>query len=155
MIYEGVLLFGVVFAAELAFDLATQNLTSANLHLWRNLYLFVVSGIYFTYFWGHGGQTLPMQTWHIRLASASGGPVSFRQACLRYCGAWMWFLPALAICDGLHIQDWKSITGLTLLGMIAWACTIKLDPNGQFLHDKLAGTRLVSVPKVPRISDTE
>jgi uncharacterized RDD family membrane protein YckC len=154
MVYEGVLLFGVLFAAELAFDLATQNLNPATLRNWDHLYLFVVLGIYFTYFWGHGGQTLPMQTWHIRLASANGGPVTFKQACLRYCGAWMWFLPALAISYGFNI-DRKASLILIVAGMAAWAWTSKLDANGQFLHDKLAGTRLINVPKVPRISDTE
>ena len=154
MVYEAVLLFGVLFAAELAFELLTQNLNPDGLKNWRHLYLFVILGVYFTYFWGHGGQTLPMQTWHIRLTSQDYRPVTLKQASIRYCAAWMWFLPALSISYAFSVQRWPGII-LLLVGMCLWALTSRLDPNGQFLHDRLAGTRLITVPKKPRISDTE
>lgn len=154
MIYEAVLLFGVVFAAGFLFDVISNSTSPFALHNWRQLYLFIVLGVYFTYFWGHGGQTLPMQTWHIRLVDRNGHPVSFRQACLRYCLAWMWFLPSLALSDAFHIQNWPSIL-LFVAGMIAWALTSKLDQDGQFLHDKLAKTQLIAVPRKPRESDTD
>jgi len=154
MIYEAVLLFGVVFAAGILFDVITNSKSPFTLHEWRQLYLFIVLGIYFTYFWGHGGQTLPMQTWHIRVVSVDGHPVSFKQACLRYVFAWMWFLPSLALNYVFHIQNWPSIV-LIAAGMIGWALTSKFDPDGQFLHDKLAKTQLITVPKKARESDTE
>lgn len=149
MIYEAVLLFGILFAAELLFALSTQNLNPASLHYWHNLYLFLVLGIYFTYFWGHGGQTLPMQTWHIKVVSNNMQPVTFKQACIRYCIAWMWFLPALGLSYALGVQR-MTCFALFLIGMIAWALTSKFDKNGQFFHDKLAGTQLVTVDKSKR-----
>ena len=154
MVYEAVLLFGVLFAAELAFDLSTQSLNQADLQNWHHLYLFVILGLYFTYFWGHGGQTLPMQTWHIRVMALNGTALTFRQACIRYCLAWMWFLPALAISSIFGIQRWPSII-LLILGMCAWALTGKYDANGQFLHDRLAKTGLFAVPRGPVINDTD
>ena len=154
MVYEGVLLFGVLFAAELAFDLATQSLNPAVLHNWDKLYLFVMLGLYFTYFWGHGGQTLPMKTWHIRLTSVTGTRVAFKQACIRYCLAWMWFFPALAISAAFGIQRWPTMI-LLLIGMAVWALASRLDPDRQFLHDRLSGTRLTAVPKDPVISTAE
>ena len=154
MVYEAVLLFGVLFAAELAFDLATQTLNPTGLQNWRHLYLFVVLGIYFTYFWGHGGQTLPMQTWRIKVLSVDGLPLTFKQACVRYCLAWLWFLPALAINATLGIQRWPSLI-LLFAGMCAWAMTSKYDPNKQFLHDRLAGTGLFAIPRGPVIGDTD
>jgi len=154
MVYEAVLLFGVLFAAELGFDLLTQNLNPNDLKNWHHLYLFVILGVYFTYFWGHGGQTLPMQTWHIRLISQDNRPVTLKQASIRYCAAWMWFLPALVISFVVGAQRWPSVI-LLFAGMCVWALTSRLDPNGQFLHDRLAGTRLITVPKQPGISDTE
>ncbi|MET3108483.1 putative RDD family membrane protein YckC [Oxalobacteraceae bacterium GrIS 2.11] len=153
MVYEGVLLFGVLFAAELLFDLSTQKLDSAALHYWHNLYLFLVLGAYFTYFWGHGGQTLPMQTWHIKVVSADFQAVSFKQACIRYCAAWMWFLPALALSYGLDLPHWTCVS-LFFVGILVWAFTSKFDKNGQFLHDRLAGTQLVCVAKAGQIDDT-
>ena len=154
MLYEAVLLFGVFFAAELIFDLSTQGSDLAALRNWRQLYLFIVLGGYFTYFWGHGGQTLPMKTWHVKLVSANQQKLSFKQASLRYCIAWMWFLPALSLTYLLQIQHWLSI-GLFFVGIVAWAATIKFDRHGQFLHDRLAGTQLIALPKPNRISDTE
>ena len=148
------MLFGVLFAAELLFSLATQNLNPTALHFWHNLYLFLVLGIYFTYFWGHGGQTLPMQTWHIKVVALNGESVTFKQACIRYCAAWMWFLPALGLSYAFDIQHWASI-GLICIGIPAWALTIQFDPNRQFLHDKLAATQVIEVEKVQRVPDTE
>ena len=154
MVYEAVVLFGVLFAAELLFAVVTQNLDAQALDNWRHLYLFVTLGAYFTYFWGHGGQTLPMQTWHIRVTSADNRPVSFKQASIRYCAAWMWFLPAFVIISVAGLQRWPSLI-LLFVGMCVWALASKLDPNGQFLHDRLAGTHLIAVPKKPRVGDTE
>ena len=34
------------------------------------LYLTLIIGGYFLWFWLHGGQTLPMKTWHVRLVDA-------------------------------------------------------------------------------------
>ncbi|PRC91860.1 RDD family [Solimicrobium silvestre] len=154
MVYEAVLLFGIYFSACFLFDVLTQNFNAASIRNWRQLFLFVVVGIYFTYFWGRTGQTLPMQTWRIKLVSANQQAITFKQACLRYCCAWMWFLPSLAFIYLFGIQHWPSII-IIFVGMIAWACTVKLDKNGQFLHDKIAGTQLISLPKEARISDTE
>ena len=154
MLYEAVLLFGVFFAADLLFDLITQGSDAGGLRNWRQLYLFIVLGGYFTYFWGHGGQTLPMKTWQIKLVSADQQKLTFRQAGVRYCIAWMWFLPALALTYVLQIQHWPSI-GLFFAGIAVWAATIKFDRHGQFLHDRIAGTQLIALPKPERISDTE
>jgi len=154
MVYEAVLLFGVLFAAELLFLVATQSFNPSALHFWENLYLFVILGIYFTYFWGHGGQTLPMQTWHIKVVSKDAQRVTLKQSCIRYVAAWMWLLPALAIIEFLKPGLWPGIA-LFIAGMVGWALTSRFDENGQFLHDKLAGTQVVSVPKPNRISDTE
>jgi len=154
MIYEAVLLFGVLFAAELLFDVSTQALGQAQLHYWRNLYLFLVLGVYFTYFWGHGGQTLPMQTWHIKVVGSNLQSVTFKQACIRYAASWMWFLPALAISYALNLPRSTSFV-LCLVGLVGWAWASKLDKNGQFLHDRLAGTQVIAVEKKIRVPDTE
>ena len=38
-------------------------------------FLFLVLGLYFAWFWSHGGQTVAMKTWHIRLLTHDGRPV--------------------------------------------------------------------------------
>ncbi|WP_351119720.1 RDD family protein, partial [Psychrobacter sp. SMN/5/1215-MNA-CIBAN-0208] len=57
----------------------------------------LVVGAYFVWFWTHGGQTLPMKTWRLRLESANGRPLSAGHALVRYVLGWLWFLPPLAL----------------------------------------------------------
>jgi uncharacterized RDD family membrane protein YckC len=58
-------------------------------------FLFVVFGMYFTWFWAKG-QTLAMKTWNIRVVDRAGRPLTQRRALLRYALSWLWFLPPLA-----------------------------------------------------------
>jgi uncharacterized RDD family membrane protein YckC len=95
-LYEGVLLFGVVVIAGLAWSWATQQRHALEGQHGLQAFLFLVIGAYFVWFWTHGGQTLAMKTWHIRLVARDGGPVSPARALCRYLLAWLWFMPALA-----------------------------------------------------------
>lgn len=148
VVYEAILLFGVFFGADFVFDVLTQSLPQSSLRHWRQLYLFIVVGLYFTYFWRRSGQTLPMQTWRIKVVCAvSQQPITFKQACLRYCLAWMWVLPALSVIYWFDIQRWPSVM-VFFIGLATWALLAKLDKNGQFLHDRLAGTWLVSIRQI-------
>ncbi len=155
MVYESLLLFGVVFISGWFFDTLTESRHALKLRHARQAWLFVVMGAYFTFFWCRGGQTLAMQTWRLRLVawSDAGGPerVPLRTAALRYLLAWLWFLPALAIDSLFGLKGWPSI-GLIALGMLLWLATVRLHPDRQFLHDRLAGTRLIDVPKTPALA---
>lgn len=85
--------------------------------LWTH-FLALVLG-YFAWFWVHGGQTLPMKTWRIRLVTNDGASIQPARAVLRY------------------LLCWPS---LMLFGIgIFWAV---FDRDRQFLHDRLAKTRL-------------
>ena len=132
----------------------TESRHALKLRHARQVWLFRVIGAYFIFFWRRGGQTLAMQTWRIRLVSFSdtilSGRLTFRQAALRYLLAWLWFLPALVIDSLLGFKGWPSI-GVIVLGMLLWLSTVRMNPDRQFLHDRLAGTRLVDVPKSPSL----
>ena len=82
-LYEGVLLFGVVWAAGLVYSLAIGQRNAMSGQSGMQAVLFVVLGLYFVWFWSRRGQTLPMQTWSIRLVRLDGGPVSPARAALR------------------------------------------------------------------------
>jgi hypothetical protein len=70
-LYEGVLLFGVVMIAGLLYGLVTrQQHALVGLH-GLQAFLSLVLGVYFVVFWSRSGQTLAMQTWHIRLVSSA------------------------------------------------------------------------------------
>jgi uncharacterized RDD family membrane protein YckC len=140
-LYEGMLLFGVIFIAGYLFSALTQTRHALDNRLLQQFFLFVVLGIYFTWFWAKG-QTLAMKTWHIRVVDRQGLPISQLRALLRYVLSWLWFLPPLAAIAPFHLSGGE--TAVIVLGWIAvWALLSRFHPQGQFWHDMLAGTRLV------------
>ncbi len=122
MFYESLILAAVLFIASFIFHIVFRDTSSILFRPAFQLYLLLVAGVYFTWFWTHGGQTLPMQTWKLRVVSADGQRVRLKQAFARYLFA---------------------VIGIFLLGCgILWAL---FDRDGLFLHDRLAGTRIVNV----------
>lgn len=121
MLYESMLLLGVLsvtfllphLGLGLAFDITLPGVILL-------AHLFAVSGVYFLWYWRHRGQTLAMQTWNLQLRSVTGEPPTMQQLVLRYLLSW----PSM-ICYGAGIF---------------WAL---FDRDHQFLHDRLAGTRIV------------
>ena len=142
MLYESLLLFGVVFIAGWLFDTLTQSRSALTLRHVRQLVLFLVLAAYFVYFWRRGGQTLAMKTWHVRLVRPGLSQIPLWRAALRYVLAWMWFVPAMALAWSLGWTGWPVVL-LIVAGAMLWAATMLLDRDRQFLHDRLAGTRLI------------
>jgi uncharacterized RDD family membrane protein YckC len=141
-LYEGVLLFGVVFIAGYLFSSLSQTRNAMDNRHPLMAFLFVVLGIYFVWFWTRG-QTLAMKTWHIRLVDRDGRAASQPRALSRYLFAWLWFLPPLA--GTLVLSASGRETAVLVVGwVIFWALASRLHPQKQFLHDALAGTRLIS-----------
>ena len=124
MIYEALLVTAVIFIAALPFLYLVGNAETGWRHLAFQLYLLGVLFAYFSAFWLRSGQTLAMKTWRIRLVDLAGGTISLKQAALRF---------ALAL------------VGLMLAGAGFWWALF--DRDRQFLHDRLARTRLVRVPR--------
>ena len=106
-------------------------------------WFFLVLGAYFVHFWSRTGQTLPMQTWNIRLVTSSGQPVSPLRAACRYLLAWLWFLPGLAAAHLAGIRGGVAVSVILVVGVLTYALLSLLHPTRQFLHDALCGTRLI------------
>ena len=144
-VYEGILLFAVVFMAGWLFSTLGQMRDAMDAR--RPLlqaFLFVVFGIYFSWFWSRG-QTLAMKTWNIRLVDRHGLQVPQPRALLRYLLSWLWFLPPLAALTFVRLTG--SEVAVVMLGWVAvWALLSRFHPQRQFWHDALAGTRLVPAP---------
>ncbi|MEZ0306891.1 MAG: RDD family protein [Ramlibacter sp.] len=142
-LYEGMLLFAVVFIAAWLFSTLGQMRDAMDAR--RPLlqaFLFVIFGIYFGWFWTRG-QTLAMKTWNIRVVDRFGQPVRQGRALLRYLCSWLWFLPPLAAMAPFKLSGGEII--VLVLGWVAvWAVLSRFHPQRQFWHDALAGTRLVS-----------
>jgi uncharacterized RDD family membrane protein YckC len=106
----------------------------------------VVFSIYFVWLWAKG-QTLAMKTWNIRVVDRAGQPITQTRALLRYVLSWLWFLPALAAVAPFALSAAESLVILTGW-VLVWAILSRFHPDKQFWHDALAGTRLVSTPRV-------
>ena len=120
LLYEALLLTAVLWCASLPVSALQSWLSLPPLRALYQLYLASVAGIYFTWQWTRGGQTLPMRTWHLRVVASGGAPITLRQAVLRYVIA---------------------LIGLLCLGAgFFWAL---FDRQRAFLHDRVAGTCIV------------
>lgn len=115
MLYEALLLFAVAFFAGSAFHFASGAAPLEGWLLWAHqAFLAAVFAAYFLWCWLRGGQTLAMKTWRVRLVDVTPARALLRFACA------LVFVP----------------TGVSILWSLA-------DRDRQFLHDRLAGTRLV------------
>lgn len=126
MLYEGLVVFAVLLIGFLLPQILLSGfgMVMGAKMLW--VHVFVLLMLYFVWFWLNGGQTLPMKTWKIRLVGADPGNLRPTQALLRYLAAW---------------------PSVLLFGVgIFWAF---FDKEKQFLHDRIAGTRIVAVPSPP------
>ncbi len=81
------------------------------------LWLLAAPVIFYVWFWTHGGQTLGMRAWRLRLVAADGGPVSLRRALLRCAAA---------------LLSWGAL-GLGYLWVL-------IDRDRAAWHDRLSGT---------------
>lgn len=148
MLYESVLLFGVVMTAGYLYSSLTQQRHALQGSTGLQLFLFVVLGIYFAGFWSRSGQTLAMKTWHIQLKTRAGGTPSPARAFARYASSWLWFLPALASAHLSGINSALAFAVIVAAGMLAYALLARLRSDRQFLHDVLCGTQLVDARQV-------
>ncbi|WP_296492240.1 RDD family protein [Rhodoferax sp.] len=146
-LYEGMLLFGVVFIAGYLFGTLSQTKNAMDNRHALQAFLFVIFGIYFVWLWSKG-QTLAMKTWHIRVLDRAGRPLTQSRALLRYLWSWLWFWPPLVASWWFELKNGEAF--VIIIGWIAiWAVLSRFHPQRQFWHDALAGTQLVdfSQPK--------
>ncbi len=117
MLYDTVLLTGLWFVAT-AVLLAFRGGNAFRPHdMGYTLFLLLLAFAFFGWFWTHGGQTLGMRAWRIRVSREEGGDVTWNQAAVR-------FLVALLSLATLGLGYW-------------WAL---LDARRRAWHDRAAGT---------------
>ena len=122
--YDGLLLLALwmvgVLVDVIVRDLAGLPRDSLSLQI----LLFLLGLLFCGWFWIHGGQTLGMRVWRLRVRREDGSDLRWPVAATRYAFAWLsWG------CAGLGIL-WCLIDGKRR----AW-------------HDLLAGTEMIVLPK--------
>jgi uncharacterized RDD family membrane protein YckC len=101
----------------------------------------VAMAAYFVWSWTGGRRTLAMKTWRMALVRADAGKVGARTAITRFAAAWIGPAAALAAYLLLAPAGLGAQAAWLLAVNYAWAL---VDPERQFLHDRIAGTRLVN-----------
>ncbi len=146
------MLLGVIAFTFLAPNLGLGVLFGIALPSWLTfIYLYAVLGIYFVWYWTKSGQTLAMQTWRVRMIGLSGRSLTKRQAFWRYVYGSLWLIPCVLLQWAFHLEKWQIIEMLFTVALFIWPLSIYLDRQSslyrQSLPDRLAGTRLVELPK--------
>ena len=123
MFYDSLLLLSVLLIATALALLASKGTLHYHNPFFRT-FLFLICFSFYTWFWLHGGQTLGMRAWRLRLQRIDGGPITLWQALLRFMVA----IPSLAL------------AGLGLL----W---ILVDRDHLAVHDRISESTIVRLPE--------
>jgi uncharacterized RDD family membrane protein YckC len=151
LVYEGLLLFGIGLIPG-AIGALFVALTGQRHPLQSELALQVITvliyAVYFSWFWSARGQTLPMKTWHIRVVTAQGRPLSQARALARFVASCAWVAPAVLVA---HLNGWspRETLAAAAVGVVAYALLALLHPQRQFWHDAVCGTRLIDAHPSP------
>jgi uncharacterized RDD family membrane protein YckC len=123
MFYDALLLLSVLlFATALALLLTRGSLDYHNPFF--RTYLFMTWFAFFAWFWTHGGQTLGMRAWRLRIQRPDGRPITLWQALLRFLVA----IPSL------------------LLGGIGFLWLL-VDRERMTVYDRISESIIVRLPK--------
>ncbi|MDE2273859.1 MAG: RDD family protein, partial [Gammaproteobacteria bacterium] len=101
-------------------------------------------------FWTHGGQTIGMRTWKLRVVRLDGVRLDWYRALLRYLGM---LIPWLLLLLGSELLmtavrapqalTWRVAGALALLAALAAFLWPAFDRRRLAWHDRLSGTCLV------------
>ena len=121
--YDALLLMAVLFVAGLPLPLIPQSMRAEPwVRYGTFLYMLLVSFLFFGWFWTHGGQTLGMRAWRIRV-------MDDQQRALTWKLAWRRFA-------------WSMVSWAVLCIGFLWSL---FDAKRRTLHDRFSGTHLVHV----------
>ena len=149
IVYDGLLLLGVlVGATALALGLAVAAFGSEAVRLHNPLtgnpffrtYLLLVCFFFYGGFWTHGGQTLGMRAWRLRLQRRDGQGISWWQALLRFLIGSLWLATVAYLHQVLKVGVVPSLGG-------GFGCLLLL--LALRLPDRASETDLVVLPKKP------
>ena len=128
MIYDSLLLAAILMVAALPpVLLAGGAMPNPLARLVFQLYLGGIAFLFFSWFWVHGGQTLGMRAWRLKVVALNGQTVGWQTALIR-------FLFALVSAASL---------GLGYLWVL-------IDPERRAWHDRISKSRVVVLPKIKK-----
>jgi uncharacterized RDD family membrane protein YckC len=84
IIYDALLLLSVLFFATLLILPFNSGIAFNQEQFLYPLYLFIVSFLFYGWFWTHGGQTLGLQAWKSRVLNRRMKALSWKEALIRF-----------------------------------------------------------------------
>ncbi len=143
LVYDLLAVLAIVMVVGLLCQFATSGKlittgTQVLIPWWYRPLQGLVVGAYFISSWRHGGQTLGMRPWRIRLTRSDGGVPSWPQAVIRVLVA---AAPLLLLMLN-PLLGMRATLWIALLAWIGWLAPALFDPRRRALHDVLAGTEL-------------
>ena len=146
MAYDAAALFSVLFVASAAVVIPVQAVWGiediSGYPLFR-IYLGLIVVVFFGWFWTHGGQTLGLRAWHMRLVRIDGKPVGWLDVLKRLAATLMLWLPlqVLFVLAATADPVRDALVAWTPFGIgLLW---ILFDRRKLAWHDRLSGTRPV------------
>ena len=146
LVYEALLLFGVIMGAGLIYGILTDQRNAMVGTLGLRVAVFSVLGVYFVWFWTRHSQTLAMRTWNLKLITVTGQPLGRLRAACRYILCWVWVLPALATLHFSGTTGGARTFFALCAGVLVYAASAYGRRDRQFWHDVICGTRIVRAP---------
>lgn len=118
-----VLVFGFFSMVVVQSIFGIENVEAGSI-LAKSFFIYVVflCFVFYAWFWTHGGQTLGMRAWKIKLVQNSGASISWLQAFFRFCYALISWLPC----------------GIGYLWML-------IDKNKRTWHDKASQSHIIDI----------
>ena len=84
MVYDSLLIFTVLIVVGMTTLPIIHGLSVDRNHIAFKIYLLAAIFAFFGWFWTHGGQTLGMRAWKIKIVKYDGTPVTWPLALLHY-----------------------------------------------------------------------
>ncbi|MGH8312094.1 MAG: RDD family protein [Gammaproteobacteria bacterium] len=123
--------------------------------------LLILGYVFFGGFWTHGGQTIGMRTWKLRVVRLDGARLDWYRALLRYLGMLIpWLLLLLgsellmSAVQSPQALAWRLAGALALLAALAAFLWPAFNRRRLAWHDRLSGTRLVLSGKAGGVPST-
>lgn len=124
--YDSILLLGVLFGTTALLLILNQGEAFRPGNPYYGCSLIATSAFFFCWFWTHGGQTLGMRAWKIRLVRNDGKPCGAKQALAH-------FLIGTLACAFFGMGWWYAL----------------FDRNGRTLQDVICATRVIRAESKP------
>lgn len=156
--YDGLLLIAVWMVTLLASLFLHQLLGMARNDHFNSLLLFLSGLAFFGWSWTHGGQTLGMRAWRLRLMRDGGADVRWPVAAVRYAmmlTCWLvvlavLVLPLLPPAVAARVPRLtQALEGCAVFTLVVLLLPL-LDGRRRTLYDRLTSTEVVLLPREPR-----